>query len=120
MLFAWEEEDVGELTHLLQSVTLQILREDRWNWSLEPTNIYFVCSVYNFLNDKVSVNDVAPVPSLWHKDVPLKVVLFAWRLFRDRLPTRDNLYRRNVLASDAQICAGGCELSETTSHLFLH
>jgi len=43
---------------------------------------------------------VAPVPSLWHKDVPLKVVLFAWRLFQDRLPTKDNLYRRNVLASD--------------------
>lgn len=25
-----------------------------------------------------------------------------------------------VLASDTQICAGGCRLSETTSHLFLH
>lgn len=93
-LFSWKEEDVGELTHLLQSVTLQGLREDRWNWSLEPTNIYTLRSAYNFLNDQVSVNDAAPVPSLWHKDVPLKVVLFAWRLFRDRLPTKDNLYRR--------------------------
>ena len=48
------------------------------------------------------------------------MVLFAWHLFRDRLPTKDNLYRRNVLAADAQICAGECGLSKTTSHLFLH
>jgi len=32
------------------------------------------------------------VSSLWHKDVPLKVTLFAWRLFRNRLPTKDNLF----------------------------
>jgi len=30
------------------------------------------------------------------------------------------LHRRNVLISDAQICAGGCGLSKTTSNLFLH
>jgi len=86
---------------------------------LEPTNIYSVRSAYKFLNDQVSVNNATLVPSLWHMDVPLKVVLFAWRLFRDRLPTKDNLYLRNVLVFDAQICAGGCRLPETTSHLFL-
>ena len=32
--------------------------------------------------------------------------------------SKDNLYRRNVLTSDAQICVRGCGLSETTSHLF--
>ncbi|GAU18664.1 hypothetical protein TSUD_124970 [Trifolium subterraneum] len=28
---------------------------------------------------------------IWHKHVPLKVSIVAWRLLRDRLPTKDNL-----------------------------
>jgi hypothetical protein len=43
-LFAWEEEELRELRFLLQNVSLQVLRVDRWNWSLEPNNIYSVCS----------------------------------------------------------------------------
>jgi len=36
----------------------------------------------------------------WHKDVLLNLSLFAWRLFRNRLPTKDNLSRRhNILLS---------------------
>ena len=46
-LFSWEEEVLGELRILLQNVTLQVLKEDRWIWSLEPSNIYSVCSAYN-------------------------------------------------------------------------
>ena len=60
------------------------------------------------------------VSSLWHRDVHLKVVLFAWRLFRNKLPTKDNLYRRHVLDTDAQLCVGGCGEVETSSHLLLH
>jgi len=63
---------------------------------------------------------VVPASSLWHKDVPLKVVLFAWRLFRDRLPTKDNLYRRHVIDIDAQLCIGGCGEVETSSHLLFN
>ena len=58
--------------------------------------------------------------TIWHKDVPLKVVLFVWRLLRDRLPTKDNLHRRNVLDFDAQMCVDGCGLTESSTHLFLH
>jgi len=57
---------------------------------------------------------------LWHKDVPLKVILFARHLIRDRLPTKDNLFRRGVIASDARVCIGGCGSLETSPRLFLH
>ena len=57
---------------------------------------------------------------LWRKDVPLKVVLFAWRLFCDRLPTKDNLYSRGVIAVDDRLCVGGCGSLESSTHLFLH
>ena len=92
-LLAWEEEFVGELRLLLQNVSLQVDRIDRTVCWLETSSVYTVRSAYNFLNDNSSVDLVVPVSSLWHKDVPLKAVLFVWRLFRDRLPTQDNLFR---------------------------
>jgi len=116
-LFAWEEELVVKLRLLLQNVTLQVLREDRWIRNLEQSSIYSVCSAYNFLNVQAPFDHAVSVSSLWQKDVPLKVLLFAWRLFCDGLPTKDNLHRRHVLDNDAQICVGGCG---TSAHLFLH
>jgi len=35
-------------------------------------------------------------------------VLFAWRLFRDRLPTKDNLLRRGVIDQASRTCVAGC------------
>jgi len=34
---------------------------------------------------------------VWHKNVPLKISLFAWRLLRNRFPTRDNLFKRGII-----------------------
>ena len=50
----------------------------------------------------------------------MKVVLFAWRLFRDSLPTKDSLLRRGVIASDDRLCVGGCGSVESSPRLFLH
>ena len=37
---------------------------------------------------------------LWKMKVPNKILVFAWRLLRDRLPTRSNLHRRQVEIND--------------------
>ena len=58
--------------------------------------------------------------SLWHKDVPLKVVLFAWHLFWDRLPTKDNLLCLGVIDQASRLCVSGCGSLESSNHLFLH
>jgi len=87
---------------------------------LETSSVYTVRSAYKFLTVNVPVDAEVSVSQLWLKEVPLKVVLFAWRLLRDRLPTKDNLYRRNVVGVDDQLCVGGCGEVETSSHLFLH
>jgi len=118
-LFTLVEDLVGDLRLLLQNVTLQAYRVDRWIWRLKSPSIYTVCSAYNYLNAQVPIDHVVHVSSLWHKDLPLKMVLFAWRLFRDRLPTMDNLSRRHVIDIDAQSCVGGCGFQETSAHLFL-
>ena len=64
------------------------------------SNAFTVRSLYNFLTLQPHVELPVDVSSIWHKDVPLKVVVFAWRLFRDRLPTKDNLLRRGVINHD--------------------
>jgi len=55
---------------------------------------------------------------VWHKYAPLKVLLFAWRLLRNKLPTKVNLVRRRVLQHDDNKCIRGCDVVETVGHLF--
>lgn len=52
--------------------------------------------------------------------IPLKIVFFAWHLFRDRLPTKDNLFRRGVIGADLRMCVFGYGSLETSSHLLFH
>ena len=57
--------------------------------------------------------------NVWHKLVPSKASLFAWRLLQDRIPTRSNLVRRHALQPTDIVCVGGCGFSETAYHLFI-
>jgi hypothetical protein len=117
-LFAWEEELVRELILLLGNVTLQVNKVDRWLWNLENSKSFTVRSAYNYLTAQIPTDTLVPVASLWHKDIPLKVVLFAWHLFRDRLPTKDNLFRRGVIDQNSLECAAVCGSVESSAHLF--
>ncbi|MCI27265.1 heat-shock protein, partial [Trifolium medium] len=56
---------------------------------------------------------------IWYPQVPLKVSIFAWRLLRDRLPTKSNLVTRGILSSTAHQCVSGCGAAESTHHLFI-
>jgi hypothetical protein len=56
---------------------------------------------------------------IWYKQVPTKVYVLAWRLLRNRLPTKDNLLRRHVIPHEFSFCVTGCGGVETAQHLFL-
>lgn len=45
--------------------------------------------------------------------------MFAWRLFRNRLPMKDNLFLLRVISIDYQLCAKGCGTIESVDHLLL-
>ena len=49
----------------------------------------------------------------------MKVSLFVWHLFRNRLPTKDNLFRQGVIPYDAQLCVTCCGNIKLANHLFL-
>jgi len=83
-LWAWEEELVEECRTLLLTVSLQVDT---------------VRGAYHTLADGMPLHHDASVlyeDLLWRKDVPLKISIFAWRLFRNRLPTKVNLFRRGL------------------------
>jgi hypothetical protein len=75
-LFVWEEELLGELRLLLESVSLQVDRVDRRLWRFETSSVYSVRSAYYFLTVDALVDIEVSVSHLWLKEVPLKVVLF--------------------------------------------
>ena len=118
-LHAWEEESVTKCSILLHDVVLQAHIHDKWRWLLDPAHGYSVKGTYQYLTTVDESPESGLVGDVWHNYAPLKVSLFAWRLFRNRLPTKDNLLRRQVLHSDNIACVGGCGSLENAEHLLL-
>jgi hypothetical protein len=78
-----------------------------------------LCGAYHLLTSQDPVTLTTAEDLIWHKQVPLKVSIFAWRLLRDRLPTKDNLLTRCIISSEAHFCVFGCGGIESTQHLLL-
>jgi hypothetical protein len=86
-------------------------------WQSDPGTGYSVRDAYQLLTYQDSVIMGAAEDLVWHKQVPLKVFIFARRLLRDRLPTKTNLGARNILSTEAHFCVSGCGI-ESAQHLF--
>jgi len=86
-LWDWEEALVDECRSLLANVTLQVTNSDEWRWRLDNSGKYSICSVYDLLTSGGSTNVDEASSLVWHKQVPLKISILAWRLLRNRLPT---------------------------------
>ena len=69
------------------------------------------------MSDQINENQDGAFTELWKVKVPSKVVFFAWRLIRDRLPTKINLRRRNVDIHDPT-CPFYKNKEEDAAHLF--
>ncbi|XP_024626839.1 uncharacterized protein [Medicago truncatula] len=118
-LWAWEEDLLVECRLLLANVSLQPLSYDVWQWQPDPGQGYTIRGAYALLTSQEEQQDSLCEDLVWHKQVPLKVSIFAWRLIRDRLPTKSNLASRGILSSEACLCVSGCGLLEDARHLFL-
>ncbi|KAL8529981.1 hypothetical protein ACS0TY_007160 [Phlomoides rotata] len=57
--------------------------------------------------------------NIWNKFTPAKVTANSWRLLWDRLPTKVNLRRRNILDTNQNLRCVLCnEKDETGRHIF--
>ncbi|XP_024636284.1 uncharacterized protein [Medicago truncatula] len=119
-LLVWEEEEsVKKCSILFLNTVLQENANDTWRWLLDTANGYTVSGAYSFITTSGDLVDRSPVDDVWHKQIPSKVSLFVWRLFRNRLPTKENLVHRRVIQPDNVACASRCGHPETAKHLFL-
>jgi len=118
-LWAWEDELLEECRALQFDISLVPNISDIWEWILDSAEGYSVRGTCDLLtNDDDSQMDI-PLELVWPHQVPLKVSVFAWRLIRDRLPTKANLAIRGVIPADDIFCVPGCSHVETADHLFL-
>lgn len=71
--------------------------EDGWGWSIDSSGVYFVVSAYNCLTSDELITSDLLFKKNWVKRTPLKMVVFAWRVALNRIPTVQNLIRRGVI-----------------------
>ncbi|CAJ2673682.1 unnamed protein product [Trifolium pratense] len=119
-LRAWEEELLGECQAYLLTISLQDHVSDRWQWRVDSDDGYTVRGAYQLLTTQDTVTLDAASGLIWHRQVPLKVSICAWRLLRDRLPTKANLVIRGILSTEAHLCVSGCGEVESAQHLFIN
>jgi len=115
----WEEELVAECRLLLANVILQINVSDTWQWHPDAVGGYSVSSGYQMLSDHNHLVLDDSERLIWHPQVPLKVSILAWRLLRDRLPTKSNLLNRGIIQGDGALCVARCGQIESVQHLFI-
>nr|GEX25166.1 RNA-directed DNA polymerase, eukaryota, reverse transcriptase zinc-binding domain protein [Tanacetum cinerariifolium] len=89
-----EASQLDLLQERLQNVILSNM-DDRWVWDFNGEGVFGVRDV------RVCIEEFflpkADTATRWVKYVPIKVNIFVWKLFLDRLPTRDNLMHRGVV-----------------------
>ncbi|GJX14640.1 RNA-directed DNA polymerase, eukaryota [Tanacetum coccineum] len=109
-----ESQQLDQLSLLLDTVILSNM-DDRWFWDLNGDGVFLVKDVRSMLDEAFLPK--MEVPTRWIKSIPIKVNVFAWKLYLDRLPTRSNLSRRNV-SLPSLACPLCDHVLEDSSHLF--
>ncbi|GKV25759.1 hypothetical protein SLEP1_g35153 [Rubroshorea leprosula] len=111
-----EEEQFREL---INRVRLHKGEVDYWRWIHSGDGVYSAKKAYDFLSSKCCVLDEKWSRVLWGNYVPSKLSVFGWRLFLNRLATKDNLCRRGVALPGGNVCCGLChEGVEQLQHIF--
>ena len=115
---AREEELVKECAKQLSLVVLQVGVTDRWIWKLLSSYMYTVKSASNYLTRSDVAIDDRYNNVLWLKQIMFMVNIFIWRFYLNRLATKLNMFRRNILDYNDSFCSPACGLVEDHDHFF--
>ncbi len=102
--------EIEQLNHL----QLQARRSDVWSF-IWGTGIYTAKRFYNL--NYSSLQLPRPMIWLWKTKCVMKIKVFAWLLFCDRLNTRDMLDRRHCAKEDDDLTCALCNTHHQTSCL---
>nr|GEY20434.1 RNA-directed DNA polymerase, eukaryota [Tanacetum cinerariifolium] len=109
-----ESAQLESLSELIEGVILSNSR-DRWFWDMNGSGSYRVKDVRNMLDYLFLPKD--EVAMRWLPHLSIKLNVFAWRLYLDRLPTKSNLIRRGIQVG-SPMCPNCVSYDEDVPHIF--
>lgn len=85
----------------------------------EKDGVYSVRTTYDLIQGP-STRERDPIfKMIWKCAIPSNTCAFIWRMFHDRIQTKTNLRRRNILQADQDVLCCFCsEEEESLNHLF--
>lgn len=89
--------------------------KDKVIWCLERSGRFSVKSLYRFWSFGGVIS--SRNQKLWKSRIPLKVKVFVWLLYQDRLPTAVNLKTKNWKGN---VNCSLCGVPEDTNHIFFN
>ncbi|KAL8538701.1 hypothetical protein ACS0TY_000641 [Phlomoides rotata] len=97
--------------------------EDTWNWKLAPNGLYSTKHAYNNMLKEMTTPEGEETrrkafKKLWKAWAPKKFSIIAWKAFRERLATVDNLRVRGMEFSEEEALCPLCRAApETNRHI---
>nr|GEZ35079.1 RNA-directed DNA polymerase, eukaryota [Tanacetum cinerariifolium] len=91
----WNDTWVGDtqLRYMFLRIYALEVNKDRWVWDLNGEGVFRVKDLRNLLDESFLEDSTA---TRWVKSIPIKINVFARKVYLDWLPTRLNLIRRGV------------------------
>jgi len=111
-------EEVAEWNDLREALDLVEFSEevdDVVIWALEPSGNFSAKSLYRFMKTSREVD--IRMTNLWKMKLPLKIKIFLWMLWHDRVQIGEQLKIRKGKGSER---CKYCGKLETRSHLFFN
>ncbi|KAK1283506.1 hypothetical protein QJS10_CPB21g01142 [Acorus calamus] len=114
-------DETRQFTVLLERLGLHNLHaseEDQYRWKFKRSGMHSVKSAYNRWSTEQAGGSrpSAKFAQTWRPKIPLKIKVFVWFLFLERLMTR--AYRARWAPEDSTVCALCSGATETAEHLF--
>ncbi|GKV48894.1 hypothetical protein SLEP1_g55681 [Rubroshorea leprosula] len=101
-------EEKERFREIINRITVKENKDDSWRWAHSTDGVYSVKEAYDFLAPKDDLLAEKWVRIIWCKFAPSKVSVFGWRLFLDRLATKDNLFKRGIARLGGDVSCGVC------------
>ena len=123
--FSWRrnlfDNELGRASAFIEQATTlspNAALKDYWVWGADPKGIFTTRTAYLCIKGDQPIGYLnRGFSQLWEIKVPPRALSFAWRLLWDRLPTKENLIRRQVVIEN-DLCTFCQSQVECASHLF--
>ncbi|GJX49694.1 RNA-directed DNA polymerase, eukaryota, reverse transcriptase zinc-binding domain protein [Tanacetum coccineum] len=100
---------------LLLSLIILSSSSNCWSWTLDGDGNFSIKSAREEIDKHLLITSSSS--TRWSKLIPIKLNVFAWRMFLDKLPIRINLFNRGLDIS-CVLCLNCGNAVESRNHLF--